>query len=308
MAAKKGLTVIECPYNYNAWTVDCTGSEPVYSSRLKPYEGGRVVDLYHETGLYSAMGLPVEIREIAYERRKEQYPQPCLSVTRDFSDAVYAGVSNGNAVLIAGGFCNYAPAVAGGIQRAIGEDKKIGVVWMDAHADCQIAETAAGPKRFVGLPLSTMLGLTMGRFREEICGLKKPCLGRHIVAGDLRIMDEETAGILSAQGVRWLDATAFQNEDMWGQAIDGLAKEVDAIFLSVDADILSGQWVPGYIKRVPYGQSPDTVARNIRRVMNTGKTAAFAAFCFDFDRDSQGAPRTAETGAAIIQAGLESWL
>lgn len=142
MAVKKGLTVVECPYNYNAWTVDCTAGTPVYSSELKLYEGRRDVDLYHETNLYQAMGLPVEIHGVDYGRYKEEYPQPCLGVTREFSDAVYAGVRKGDFVLVAGGFCNYAPAIAGGIQRAIGQDKKIGVVWMDAHADCQIAETA----------------------------------------------------------------------------------------------------------------------------------------------------------------------
>lgn len=274
---------------------------------MKLYENKRAVDLYHETSLYRAMGLPVEVYEVNYDRYKEKYPQPCLGVTREFSDAVYTGVSKGNAVLVAGGFCNYAPAVVGGIQRAIGADKQIGIVWMDAHADCQIAETARGPKRFVGLPLSMMLGLTADSFRKEICGLEKPCLGDHIVAGDLRIMDEQTAEILSKQGVHWLDATAYKNEEMWGQAIKGLAEKVDAVFLSVDADILSNQWVPGYIKCVPYGQSLETVARNVRQVMETGKVAAFATFCFDFDRYAQGGPRTAETGAAIIRAGLESW-
>lgn len=308
MAGKNGLLVIGCPYNDNIWTADCTGGAPVYSSELKLYEGRRAVDLYRETGLYNAMGLPVEVYEVDYNRYKEKYPQPCLGVTREFSDAVCAGVSRGSAVLVAGGFCNYAPAVAGGIQRAIGADKKIGIVWMDAHADCQIAETAKGPKRFVGLPMSTMLGLTMDSFREEICGLEKPCLGDHVVAGDLRIMDEETAGRLSAKGVHWLDATAFRSQEMWDAAIRELAGKVDAIFLSVDADVLSSGYVPAYIKAVPYGHDVATVQRNVRSVMATGKVAAFATFCFDFDRYSHGGPRTCESGAAVIRAGLESWL
>ncbi len=306
MKSKKALTVIECPYNYNAWRVDCTSGTPVISSELKPYEHPRAVDFYHETDVYSAMGLPVEIHTVDFERYKSQYPQPCCGVTREFSDTVCEAVGNGHAVLIAGGFCNYAPAIVGGIQRAMGEEKKIGVVWMDAHADCQIAEKAQGPKRFVGLPMSMMLGLTMDAFRKDICGLQRPCLGDHIVAGDLRIMDEETAGILETQGVHWLDATAFKSEALWNNAIAELAEKVDAIFLSVDADILSGEYVPGYIKTVPFGHNVETVKRNVRTVMETGKVAAFSAFCFDFDH-SQGGPRTAQSGAEIIRAGLENW-
>ena len=152
-----------------------------------------------------------------------------------------------------------------------------------------------------------MMGLTMDKFRKEICGLTKPCEGDHIVAGDMRIMDEETAQILSDQGVHWLDATAFRDSAVWTAAINELAEKVDVIFLSVDADILAGEYVPAYFKAVPYGQSLETVKRNVRTVMGTGKVAAFSTFCFDFDNYFQGGPRTSESGAEIVRVGLESW-
>lgn len=307
MGIKNGLTVIECKYNYNGWNVDCSKGKPIYSSEIKLYQYPRATDFYHETKVYEAAGLPIEIYNVDFERYRQNYPQPCFGVTRDFSDAVCKGVEKGNAVFIAGGFCNYAPAIVGGIQRAIGEDKKIGVVWVDAHADCQIAETASGPRRFVGLPMSLMLGLTLEDFRREACGLERPCLGDHVVAGDLRIMDEETAAILQTQGVHWLDATGFNNEDMWREAITRLAEKVDAIFLSVDADILSSEYVPSYFKTVPYGHDLETVKRNVRIVMESGKVAAFSTFCFDFDNYYQNGLRTAESGAEIIRAGLGNW-
>lgn len=307
MITKNALTVIECGYNYNAWNVDCSGAEPVFSSELKLYEHPGAVDFYHKTGVYGAMGLSYEVYNIDFERYRSRYPMPCFGVTREFSDAVCESIQKGNAVLVAGGFCNYAPAVMGGIQRALGEEQKIGVVWMDAHPDCRIAERPPAPKRFVSLTMSMMMGLTMDKFRKEICGLTKPCEGDHIVAGDMRIMDEETAQILSDQGVHWLDATAFRDSAVWTVAINELAEKVDVIFLSVDADILAGEYVPAYFKAVPYGQSLETVKRNVRTVMGTGKVAAFSTFCFDFDNYFQGGPRTSESGAEIVRVGLESW-
>ena len=51
----------------------------------------------------------------------------------------------------------------------------------------------------------------------------------------------------------------------------------------------------------------ETVARNIRIAMETGKVAAFSMFCFDFDRYECGGERTYASGMRLIQAGLDSW-
>lgn len=307
MSKVKELTVIECPYNYNAWRVDCINGSPIFSSELKNYQWPRAVDLYHEADTYSAMGVPYEIHEINYENYKKQYGAPYAGVTREFSDAVYEGVSKGNGVLIAGGFCNYAPAIVGGIQRAIGEEKRIGVVWLDAHSDCRIAEESPEGVRLVGVPMSMMLGITLDEFRTEICGLKIPCKGEDIIGGDMRIMDEKTAEILSREHVQWLDATAINSEEIWNRAIERLAERVDAIYLSVDADILKPKYVPAYFKTVPYGNEPEVIKRNVRKVMETGKVCAFSTFCFDFDRYEHGGDITYASGREIVEAGLKSW-
>lgn len=307
MSKAKGLTVIECPYNYNGWSVDCTGTSPVFSSELKTYRWPRAVDLYHVSDTYSAMGVPYEIHEINYENYRNQYDAPYAGVTREFSDVVCSGATKGNAVLIAGGFCNYAPAIVGGIQRAFGEEKTIGVVWMDAHSDCRIAENSSGSEHLVGVPMSMMLGITLEQFRTEICGLKVPCRGENIIGGDMRIMDEKTAGILCEHKVHWLDATALNDEKTWAQAIESLAKRVDAIYLSVDADILKSEYVPSYIKTVPYGNELEIVKRNVRMVMDTGKVCAFSTFCFDFDCYESGGQVTYSSGREIIETALRSW-
>ena len=104
MITKNALTVIECGYNYNAWNVDCSGAEPVFSSELKLYEHPGAVDFYHKTGVYGAMGLSYEVYNIDFERYRSRYPMPCFGVTREFSDAVCESIQKGNAVLVAGGF------------------------------------------------------------------------------------------------------------------------------------------------------------------------------------------------------------
>lgn len=305
MRKAAGLTVIECKYCYNKWRVDCSGGTPVFTSELKEFQQPREVDLYHACGAYSAMGVPVEIHNVDYENYSQYAPY--AGVTRDYSDAVYSALSQGRAVLAAGGYCNYAPAILGGLQRALGADRRIGVVWIDAHADCRVPETSPEPVRLVGVPLSTMAGLTLPVYRREVCGLETPCRGEDILASDLRMMDETTAENLCAANITPVDGSIFESEALWREKVSALAERVDAIYLSVDADILKPDYVPAYEKRVPLGHDLDVVARNVQVVMETGKVGAYSLFCFDFDHYEQGGERTYASGKTLVTAGLERW-
>ena len=305
MRQVSGLQVVECKYCYNKWTVEIKDGQPRFCSQVREYRQPRDVDLYHRSGLYERLGVPVE----RYEVERERYPDRPVyaAVTRDFSDGVCRGAARGDVVLAVGGYCNYAPAIVGGLQRALGADRTIGVVWMDAHGDCRLPQNVTGPVTLVGVPMSTLLGLTLPEYRVQVCGLEVPCRGENVVAGDLRIMDEATATALSGAKVCWLDGTAFADEGRWRREITRLAGRVDALYLAVDADILRAEYIPAYEKTVPYGQELETVARNIRIAMETGKVAAFSMFCFDFDRYECGGEQTYASGMKLIRAGLDSW-
>lgn len=305
MRQVSGLTVIECKYCYNQWQVDLSSSVPRYTSSLKEFQKPREAEFYRRWGVYEKAGVPITVCEIDYENYR-QY-QPYEGVTRNFSDAVCAGLKRGDAVLVAGGYCNYAPAVAGGIQRAVGLDKTIGVVWMDAHADMRNPHTAPSPSRLVSVPMSTLTGLALEEYRTQVCGLKVPCDGGNIVASDIRIMDEASAANLCAANIVRLDGTAFEDGGIWRRNIEALAQRVDVIYLSLDADILKAEYIPAYEKAVPYGHDLDVVMRNVQTVMDTGKVCAYSIFCFNFDHFERGGERTFRTAASLIGAGLERW-
>ncbi|HJB90144.1 MAG TPA: arginase family protein [Candidatus Eisenbergiella merdigallinarum] len=301
----KKLTVIECNYCYAAWDVRVEDGKEIFRSSIRKYQNPRAVDLYHESSVYQLAGLPVEIVDVNYPSGCADPPYKAL--TRQFSDLVCSGVENGNPVLVAGGYCNYAPAVAGGIQRALGRDASIGLVWIDAHSDNCIAEDSDTPTRLVGVPLSVMTGSTLENYRKTVCGLENPLKGENIVAGDIRFATETNAAHLEREHVVRLDATAFQDEGIWKKEIDSLARRVDVIYLSVDADILKADYIPAYEKKVPYGHDIDTVLRNIRIVMETKKVCAYSLFCVDFDHYERGGPETYLNGMQLIAAGLRGW-
>ena len=308
MRPVSGLTVIGCPYCYNAWDVEAADGVPVFHSKIKQLKH-REIDAYTDSGVFQTMGVPVFIEDLDYQKYRQYAPYEGL--TRNASDAVFSAASRGNAVLFAGGYCNYAPAIAGGLQRAIGEDKKIGVVWIDAHADCRIpGKSAVSSTRLVSVPLSTLSGIAddaLREYRERVCGLKIPCRGEDIIASDIRILDEETGHNLISAGIVKLDASEFASGETWRKKIDELADRVDAIYVSVDADILRHEYIPSYSKNVPYGQELDAVARNVAAVTATGKVCALSMFCFNFDCYTEDTQKTYQSAVTIMREAFEQW-
>ena len=300
-----GITVLECDQCHNEWKVDMTVRPYAVEAPPRVFVKPRDVDYYRSSGVYEAANVPYAVEQVS----PGDFPleNACFAVCRSFSDRVCSSLRRGRPVLIPSGYCLYAPAIAGGMQRALGADKRIGVVWIDAHSDNRIAEEATGPMRFVSLPVSALAGQTYGEWRKDVCGLAEPVAGEHILMADARMRDEVCSRNLADAGITCLSSGEFGDASSWRNAVEKLAEEVDAIYLSVDADILEGEFIPGYIKTVPGGHSLETVGRNVRTVMETGKVLAFSAFCFDFDCYESGGDITYRSGAALIREALCGW-
>ena len=306
MKKNSGLSVIECGYCYNQWRFDTSSKERKIISEIKKFKQPRDVELYHRCGAYSKAGVPWEITEIDYENYR-QY-EPYVGVMKNFSDAVCQGIKKGNAVLVPTGYCADAPAIAGGIQRGVGTGKKIGVIWIDAHSDNRIIETSQSKDlRFVGIPISVIAGQTFEEWRCSACGLTVPCEGRNMLVSDGRMNDGEFDRNLEQAGIKKLAGPGFDDEKVWEHTVNTLAGQVDAIYLSVDVDILKPEYIPAYAKTVPGGHDIETVMRNIRIVMRTGKVLAYSLFCVDFDRYEMDGEKNYISGRKLMEAGLESW-
>lgn len=300
------LTVLECDYVYNAWRVKLDGGKESFISEVKEYTQRKATDDFELCGVYHKAGLPYEIKKIT----DRQYPEleAYQAVPRMFSDEVCEAVKNGNKVLTSSGYCVYAPAILGGIQRAIGDDKTIGVVWMDAHADNVIIEdTSQKTVTLVAVPLSTLLGQTMESWRIIHCGLKNAIDSKNVLISDVRSSNSECIRNLTRTEVIWLKEEEFDDAERWDAAVKQLAERVDAIYLMLDADILSPSYIPAYFRTEPGGHSIETLMRNVESVMQTGKVLAFSTFCFDFDKYEQGGETTYLNAMRIIGAGLSSW-
>lgn len=300
------LDVLENDYQVVDWYVEPAVDCRKIHSDIRPFEGMNELQDYRDSGVYHMAGVP--FTRIAVDPAPRAGEEPYLAFARAYSDAVYQSVRARHAHLAVGSYCTHIPSILGGIRRALGPDCRIGVLWMDAHADNQIAERTVDRKlRLVGVPMSTFLGQTMERWRI-LAGLEPPIAGEDVLASDIRYMDAETKRNLDAARVHVVPQDAFNDPARWADEVRRLAERVDAIFLHVDADILHHDYLPAYEYDVTGGNRLETVRGNIAAVMETGKVLGASVMCIGF-RDQPDRLRDVNNinGIRLVSSVLSHW-
>ena len=302
----KGLTVIECPYPYAAWSVQRVAETLRFASEERLFSHREMVEDYRLCGVYDVAGVPVDICRL--DRSTHDGDPMHVAVPREVSDIVCEAISAGRNVLMSSGYCVYVPAMLGGLQRALGEDARIGLVWIDAHADCVVVEQDESPSTtMVGVPVSSSLGLSCPTWRKDVCGLALPLRTEDVVMSDLRRTDDESLEIVQDAGCVVLDSEAFEAEGPWESAILDLASRVDVLHVAVDADILDARYIPAYFRREPGGHTPWKVLKNLECVFATGKVCTVSTLCFDFDKGGIEGDATCLNGMRIVAGALRLW-
>lgn len=277
----ENLTVIENDFQVVNWYVEPPKGVGSTVSDIKPFEETSELQDYHESGVYQTAGVPFEIQKIDPYRCEGK--EPYIAFAKDYSDKVYESLKTGNGFLATGSYCTHIPSILGGIRRAVGADKKIGVIWLDAHADNFIVEDTAVEKlRLLGVPMSTFLGQTYENWRQE-AGLVPPIAGGDTLVSDFRYFDEESDRNLQRAGVQVLSQKIFNQPEKWKEAVDELAQRVDVLFMHVDGDILHHDYLPAYEYDVVNGNDLEVVKENIAAVAKTGKLIGATVMCIGFE-------------------------
>ena len=294
------------PYGDLNWGPDPKHIKPGIFSDIQLWKKYRELDDYKLCGIYGKAGVPYDVEEIVYDPfpGEEVY----LTLTRQLSDAVQKHLSSDNALLLTGGYCKDAVAVCGGIQRAIGSDKKVAIIYLDAHSDMSTpALTHTGI--LGGMDLATVLGFDMDDWRKT-AGLNVPFDDHYVLLSDFReaeVDDEGALPIVQKSNITWLKSDEFEDEAKWKDTVNSLAEQVDAIYLHIDAYVLNRKHVPNAACVASGGPSIETVMRNIRIVMETGKVLVYGTYGFYFDTDIPGQDSLTLSGLRVVSAGLDSW-
>lgn len=179
--------------------------------------------------------------------KKLRHGAAILKVCKELAERVYHIRKGGAVPVTLGGDHSLAVGSVAGVSRALREDdRKIGLIWVDAHAD--INTPATSPSGNVhGMPVAHILGLGSRDF-ARLGGFWPKVEPRNLCLIGTRDVDKAEAKILRQSGAR---VFSMQEIDRFGmgvcveQAIDIASDGTAGFHLSFDIDVVDPGQAPG---------------------------------------------------------------
>jgi arginase len=182
---------------------------------------------------------------------KLKYIDCIVPMARRVTGAVATSVQGGHFPLVLGGD----HSIALGSIRGAAKHKKLGVLWVDAHADFNTAETTPSGN-IHGMPLAALCGLGDRRLTQlwdEAIPVIDP---QRVAAIGVRDLDPGEKKNLREAGVMVLSLEQIDRIGMYAavsRAVERISRDVDGIYLSFDVDSLDPRHAPGVGTPVPGG-------------------------------------------------------
>jgi len=182
---------------------------------------------------------------------KLKYIDCIVPMSRRVSGAVSTSIQAGNFPLVIGG--DHSLSI--GSVRGAARNRKIGVIWVDAHADFNTAETTPSGN-IHGMSLAALCGLG-DKSLVQLWDEATPVIDPHKVAiigardldeGEKRNLREAGALVLGMEQIDRYGMVACLEK-----AIARVSEGVDGIYLSLDLDSLDPEHAPGVGTPVPAG-------------------------------------------------------
>ena len=202
---------------------------------------------------------------------KLKYIDCIVPMARRVAGAVATSVQGGHFPLVLGGD----HSIALGSVRGVAKHKKMGVLWIDAHADFNTAETTPSGN-IHGMPLAALCGLGDRRLTQlwdETIPVIDPKWVAVLGARDLDLGEKKN---LREAGVMVLSLEQIDRIGMFNavsRAIEQISREADGIYLSFDVDSLDPRHAPGVGTPVSGGLTYREAHLACEMLAETGKLA-----------------------------------
>ena len=201
-----------------------------------------------------------------------KYIDCIIPMARRVSGAVATSMQGGRFPLVLGG--DHSLSV--GSIRGAAKHKKLGIIWVDAHADFNTAETTPSGN-IHGMPLAALCGLGDRRLVclwDETPPVVDP---RRVAVIGARDLDPGEKRNLREAGVMIQSMEQIDRMGMVSaleKAIDRVSRDVDGLYLSFDMDSLDPRHAPGVGTPVPGGLTYREAHLACEVVAETGKLVA----------------------------------
>jgi arginase len=221
--------------------------------------------------------LPVKIQETQGPGDPRlKYLHEILEVVTGLRDRVEGALGEGNTPVVLGGDHSVAMGTISGLARHFHrQKKKVGLVWFDAHADANTAETSPSGN-IHGMPLAVALGfgtpslVNLAGFSPMVDGARGALVG-------IRDVDAEERANVKASGI---GAFTMRDVDERGmrtvmeQAIKRATAGTAGIHVSFDMDGMDPDFAPGVGTPVPGGLSYREAHLAMEMLADTGKVVS----------------------------------
>ncbi|MDE3197657.1 MAG: arginase [Acidobacteriota bacterium] len=163
------------------------------------------------------------------------------------SDRVATALSSGRAPIVLGGDHSIAVGTVGGVSKYFrSTEQKIGLLWVDAHADMNTPEISPSGNVH-GMPLACIVGRGPGAL-VDLAGYRPMVDPHNVVLVGIRDVDQ-----LERESVRETGVTAFTMRDVDERGMRSVMDEAIAIassgtagfHLSLDMDFVDPAYAPG---------------------------------------------------------------
>ena len=236
---------------------------------------------------------------------KLKYIDCIIPMSRRVAGAVATSVQGERFPLVLGG--DHSLSI--GSVRGAARNKKIGVIWIDAHADFNTAETT---------PSGNIHGMSLA----ILAGLGDPSLVQ-LWDEPLPVIDPKKIAIIGARDLDSGEKVNLQNAgamvlgmeqiDRYGmvamveKAIEHVTRDVDGIWLSLDLDALDPQHAPGVGTPVPAGLTQREAHLACELIAETGKLIGMDLVEVNPILDVQNQTATLAVEFALSALGRRIW-
>jgi arginase len=203
----------------------------------------------HDTG-----NVPVPVNEtVAEGNPRLKYLEPIVNVCRDLAARVDCSISAGHMPVVLGGDHSLGLGSVMGAARG----RKLGLLWIDAHADFNTDETTPSGN-IHGMPLSALCGigtpalLTLNGVDHDRAKINP----RNVAVVGARDLDDPEKVLLREAGVSVFSIEAIDRygiHEIMTRAIRIASRDTDGIYLSLDLDSVDPRYAPGVGTPVPGG-------------------------------------------------------
>jgi arginase len=182
---------------------------------------------------------------------------------------------------------------------------RVGLVYLDAHADFNTPETTLSGM-LGGMDVAVAAGMCLNRMRLKI-GLDPALPTRYIVMGGLRDVDPLEQDLLDRSDVAFLSVDDLRRSSAEiDRQMERLGRLTDVIYVHIDMDVLDPSEVRGHSLSVPEGPTSRELAAAVERMFRHPKAGAIGIASLPIGaRDSDGV--SLQAAYRLIESALKGF-